>query len=246
MPNRLEGKVVIVTGATRGMGEAIARGIVAHGGKVVLGGRSSVQGQSIADGLGPNAVFAQLDVGSEADWEAAAALASQRFGKIDGLVNCAGVMGKNPLAETSLALLHDLISTNQIGVLLGMKYCIPAMRAAGGGSIVNIGSIGALRGMADISAYSGTKAAVSGISRSAAMELASANIRVNTIHPGVFATQMLEDSMGSEGLVYGAQVTPLGRVGQPHEMVGPVVFLLSEESSFVTGSTLSVDGGLSL
>jgi 3alpha(or 20beta)-hydroxysteroid dehydrogenase len=246
MTNRLDGKVVIVTGATRGMGEAIARGIVANGGKVVLGGRGAAQGRAVADSLGGNAIFSQLDVGNEADWEAVTTLTLQRFGKIDGLVNCAGVMGKNPLAETSVELLYSLISTNQIGVLLGIKHCVPAMRVAGGGSIVNIGSIGALRGMADISGYSGTKAAVSGISRSAAMELASANIRVNTIHPGVFATQMLDESMGSEGEIYGAKVTPLGRVGQPHEMAGPVVFLLSDESSFVTGSTLSVDGGLSL
>lgn len=246
MDRRLDGKVVIVTGATRGMGAAIARGIVAHGGKAVLGGRSSAQGQELADKLAPNAVFAPLDVSSEADWSAIVTLALQQFGRIDGLVNCAGVMGKNPIAETSLALLHDLIATNQIGVLLGMKHTVPSMREVGGGAIVNIGSIGALRGMADISAYSGTKAAIHGITRSAAMELANSNIRVNTIHPGVFATQMLEDSMGSEGLTYGAQVTPLGRVGQPEEMIGPVVFLLSDESSFVTGSTLSVDGGLSL
>lgn len=243
---RLQGKVVIVTGATRGMGEAIARGIVAQGGKVVLGGRSAAKGQAVAQDIGPNAVFSSLDVGSESDWSAMVSLALRSFGRIDGLVNCAGLMGKNPLAETSLPLLHDLIATNQIGTLLGIKYTVPAMRKSGGGTIVNIGSIAALRGMADISAYSGTKAAIYGITRSAAMELASDNIRVNTINPGVFATQMLEDAMGSEGLTYGAQVTPLGRVGQPEEMVGPVVFLLSDESSFVTGSTLSVDGGLSL
>jgi 3alpha(or 20beta)-hydroxysteroid dehydrogenase len=246
MNKRLEGKVVIVTGATRGMGAAIARGVAAQGGKVVMGGRSAAAGLAVAEGLGANAVFAQLDVGNEADWVVIVELALRTFGRIDGLVNCAGLMGKNPLSETSLELLRELIATNQIGALLGIKHTVPAMREAGGGSIVNIGSIAALRGMADISAYSGTKAAICGITRSAAMELASDNIRVNTIHPGVFATQMLEDAMGSEGLTYGAQVTPMGRVGQPEEMVGPVVFLLGDESSFVTGSTLSVDGGLSL
>jgi 3alpha(or 20beta)-hydroxysteroid dehydrogenase len=246
MNDRLSGKVTIVSGGTRGMGEAVVRGIVAAGGQVVLGGRDEPKGLAIAASLGPAARYVRLDVASEDDWRSVHAAAIDAFGRIDGLVNMAGLMGNNPLAETALELVGSLVATNQTSVLLGIKHVVGAMRAAGGGSIVNIGSVAVRRGMAGISAYSGVKAAVAGITRAAAMELAPENIRVNTIHPGVFQTRMLEEAMGTEGITYGAQVTPLGRVAQPEEMVGPIVFLLSDESSFVTGAELSVDGGLSL
>ena len=167
-------------------------------------------------------------------------------GKIDGLVNNAGLMGKNPVAETSTDLLADLVSANQTAVLLGIKHVVGPMRAAGGGGIVNIGSIVVRRGMAWVSAHSGAKAAVAGITRSVAMELGPDQIRVNLIHPGAFATRMLAENVGEEeGRAYGA-TSPLRRVGMPAEIVGPVLFLLSDESSYVTGAELDVDGGLSL
>jgi 3alpha(or 20beta)-hydroxysteroid dehydrogenase len=246
MSRRLEGKTIIVTGGTRGMGEAIVRGVVAHGGNAVFGGRDSDAGQAIERELGASARFFRLDVRSEADWRAIVAGALEIFGSVDGLVNNAGAMGKNPLAETSLDMATDIVMTNQIAVLLAIKHVVGPMRRAGKGSIVNIGSIAAHRAFSGLSAYSGTKAAVAGITRAAAMELAAEQIRVNTIHPGTFDTQMLTDNMGAEGAAYGAEVTPLKRVGQPSEMVGPVVFLLSDDASFVTGAELAVDGGLAL
>jgi 3alpha(or 20beta)-hydroxysteroid dehydrogenase len=246
MAGRFEGKVVVVTGGTRGMGEAIVRQLIAEGCTVVFGGRDLRAGGVIADQLGPAAHFVKLDVACEADWRSIVDLALGISGKIDGLVNNAGVSMANPLAETSVEVLADLVAVNQTGVLLGIKHVVGPMRAAGGGSIVNIGSVAVRRGMAGLSAYSGVKAAVAGISRAAAMELAPDQIRVNTVHPGPFATKMLTDALGEEGLAYVASVTPLGRVGQPREIAGPVLFLLCEESSYVTGAELSVDGGRGL
>lgn len=246
MKKRFEGKVVLVTGGTRGMGEAIVRQLVAEGCTVAFGGRSVAAGEAIAEELGPAARFVQLDVASETDWSNFVAVALGICGRIDGLVNNAGLSAANELASTSAEVLADLIAVNQTGVMLGIKHVVTPMRAAGGGSIVNIGSVAVLRGMAGLSAYSGVKAAVAGMTRAAAMELAPDQIRVNTIHPGPFATQMLTDAMGEEGLAIAASLTPLGRVGQPEEIAGPVLFLLSDESSFVTGAELSVDGGRGL
>jgi 3alpha(or 20beta)-hydroxysteroid dehydrogenase len=243
---RFEDTVTIVTGGTRGMGEAVVRGLVAEGGRVVFGGRDEARGSAIEGELEGAAKFVRHDVGDEESWKDVVRVALDITGRIDGLVNNAGLMGQNPVAETSIELLAKLVSTNQTAVLLGIKHVVGPMRAVGRGSIVNIGSVVVRRGMALVSAYSGAKAAVAGITRSVAMELASDRIRVNAIHPGFFATQMLTDSMGEEGMVIGAETTPLGRVATTDEMVGPVLFLLSDESSFVTGAELDVDGGLSL
>lgn len=243
MPSRLDGQVIIVTGGTRGMGEATVRGIVEGGGQVVFGGRDVVAGEALALELGENAMFVRQDTADEADWVAIVKTAVQAFGRIDGLVNNAGMMGKNPIAETDMALAAELVATNQTAILLGMKHVVPAMRRAGGGSIVNIGSVAVGRGMALISAYSGTKGAVAAISRSAAAELGPDGIRVNTVHPGPIATRMLDDSMGPNAQELIAELTPLGRVGQPSEIAAPVIFLLSADSSYMTGAELAVDGG---
>jgi 3alpha(or 20beta)-hydroxysteroid dehydrogenase len=246
MKQRFEDTVTIVTGGTRGMGEALVRGLVAEGGRVVFGGRDEVAGSAIDRELRGRAIYVRQDVGNEDDWKEVVSVALEITGTIDGLVNNAGLMGHNPVAETSMDLLAKLVSTNQTAVLLGIKHVVGPMRAAGRGSIVNTGSVVVRRGMAFVSAYSGAKAAVAGITRSAAMELAPDNIRVNAVHPGFFATQMLIDGVGDEGMAVGTATTPLGRVASADEIVGPVLFLLSDESSFVTGAELDVDGGLSL
>jgi 3alpha(or 20beta)-hydroxysteroid dehydrogenase len=246
MAGRLSGKVAIVTGGTRGMGEAIVRGIVAESGKVVFGGRDEAAGNAIASDLGNGAYFVRQDVALEEDWRKIVAAALQKFGRINGLVNNAGSMGQHGVSEITMDLAQSLFATNQLAVLLGIKHVVGPMRSIGSGSIVNIGSVAVRRGMARISAYSGVKSAVSGITRSTAMELAPENIRVNAIHPGTFDTRMLAESMGADALAYAADVTPMNRAGNPREMTGPVVFLLSDESSYVTGAELPVDGGLSL
>ena len=246
MPSRLDGQVIIVTGGTRGMGEATARGIVESGGKVVFGGRDSASGDVIAAELGENARFVRQDPASEADWVTIVRTAVEVFGRVDGLVNNAGMMATNPLTETDAGLVSELVATNQTAILLGMKHAVPEMRKLGGGSIVNIGSVAVARGMAQISAYSGTKAAVAAMSRSAAVELGPDNIRVNTVHPGAIATKMLDDNVGPNAREIVAQLTPLGRVGEPSEIAAPVIFLLSADSSYVTGAEIAVDGGRAL
>jgi len=235
-----------VTGGTRGMGEAIVRGLVDEGGRVVFGGRDESAGRVLQEELSDAALYVRQDVGVEADWEQIVATALGITDRIDGLVNNAGVMGHNSVAETSLEQHAQLVATNQTAVLLGIKHVVGPMRTAGRGSIVNIGSVVVRRGWPLVSAYSGTKAAVAGITRSAAMELAPNNIRVNAIHPGSFDTEMLTVGFGENALAIAAEAAPLGRVGDSSEMVGPVLFLLSDDSSYVTGAELDVHGGLSL
>jgi 3alpha(or 20beta)-hydroxysteroid dehydrogenase len=243
MPSRLDGRVIIVAGGTRGMGEAIVRGIDASGGKVVFGGRDSSSGMAIARELGGDAMFVGLDVTSEQAWREIVQQAVATFGRVDGLVNCAGISESMSLGETDLGRVAQLVATNQTSFLMGMKHVLPAMRAVGGGSIVNIGSVSATRGFVNLTAYAATKGAVAALSKSAALELAPEGIRVNTIHPGPFMTKMLMDSLGEGAHEFVAKVTPMARGGEPAEIAGPVIFLLSDDSSFVTGAELAVDGG---
>lgn len=243
---RLAGKAVIVTGATRGMGEAIARGVTEMGGGVILCGRDALAGARIADELGDAALYLPLDVADEAAWPAVVAAGLDRFGTVTGLVNNAGLGIGKTMAEMATAEIMQLIAVNQLGVWHGMRAVAPAMRAAGGGSIVNIGSAAGIRAHAGVVAYSGTKAAVVGMSLSAAAELAPDNIRVNVIHPGFFDTRLLDESSHGRGREMGVKRTPLGRVAQPGEIVGATTFLLSDESAFVTGAQLTVDGGLTM
>jgi 3alpha(or 20beta)-hydroxysteroid dehydrogenase len=243
MEQRLSGKTIIVSGGTRGMGEAVVRGIVRHGGQVAFGGRDAAAGNAIAQELGADALFVPQDVSLAADWKNIVHQAQERFGAISGLVNNAGYAGSGRLAKITDDEIHKTIAVNQIGVLLGMRELLPALAANGGGSIVNISSSAGVKAHAGINAYAGAKAAVIGMTRSAALELAPQRIRVNAIIPGFFATRLLDESSRGTGRERGAALTPLGRTAEPEEMVGPVVFLLSDESSFVTGAQLAVDGG---
>jgi 3alpha(or 20beta)-hydroxysteroid dehydrogenase len=240
----LDKQVIVVSGGTRGMGEASVRGLVASGAQVVFGGRDEAAGKAIEASLGGQARFAKLDVAREQDWENIFRLAKTQFGPVTGLLNNAGLLLQKAITDVTVSELEQLMRVNQIGVLLGMKHAVPAMREAGHGSIVNIGSVGAHKGFPGISAYSGSKAALVGITLSAALELAPDRIRVNIIHPGPFETSMLKQSLA--GSAVDGRVTPLNRVGQPREIAALVVYLLSDDSSFVTGAQIAMDGGQSV
>jgi 3alpha(or 20beta)-hydroxysteroid dehydrogenase len=243
MAGRLSGKIVLLSGGTRGMGEAQVRGMVREGAEVVFGGRDRAAGTAIAESLGGKAHFVPLDVTRSADWKAATDFTLAKFGRIDGLVNNAGVGATRPLVDIDDAEWADIIAVNQNGVFFGMREGARAMLRSGGGSIVNVASPAGTKAHANLVAYSAAKAAVIGMSRAAAKELAPQGIRVNVFIPGFFATRLLVETTSSAALDRGAQLTPLGRVAQPEESVGAMIYLLSDESGFVTGTQIVADGG---
>lgn len=243
MAGRLDKKIIVLSGGTRGMGEAQVRGMVREGAEVVFGGRDKAAGTAIEAGLNGAAHYVPLDVTRTGDWKAIVDFAVDRFGRIDGMVNNAGVGATHALTEISDEAWADIIAVNQTGVFLGMREGARAMLASGGGSIVNVASPAGTKAHAMLVAYSAAKAAVIGMSRAAAKELAPRGIRVNVMIPGFFATRLLTETTNSQALERGAQLTPLGRVAQPDESVGAMLYLLSDESSFVTGTEIVVDGG---
>ncbi|MFI9049332.1 SDR family NAD(P)-dependent oxidoreductase [Streptomyces sp. NPDC053427] len=255
---KLAGRVVLITGAARGQGEQEARLFAAEGARVVLGDVLDGPGEALAKELGEDrARYVHLDVSQEADWEAAVAAAKAAFGKIDGLVNNAGILRFNELVNTPLAEFQQVVQVNQVGAFLGMKAVTPELAAAGGGTIVNTASYTALTGMAFLTSYAATKAAIVGMTRVAAMELAGKGIRVNAMCPGAVDTPMTNpdrvaadggpkaaDAAGSAALdeFYG-KVVPMGRIGQPEEVARLALFLSCEDSSYITGQPFVIDGG---
>ncbi|MFJ9445106.1 SDR family NAD(P)-dependent oxidoreductase [Kitasatospora sp. NPDC101235] len=238
---RLTGKVVLISGAARGQGAAEARLFVREGAKVVLGDVRHEEGRALAEELGPDACYGELDVRDEDAWRAVVALARETYGRLDALVNNAGIVRHQPLERTSVAEYREVVEVNQVGVFLGIRSVVPAMRAAGGGSIVNIASIGGLSGMPAMSAYCATKFAVVGMSRSAAMELGPSGIRVNSICPGHIDTPMNDlPKLNTQWLTRGL---PLRRTGTAEEVAALALFLASDESSYCTGSEFVADGG---
>ncbi len=239
---RLDGKVVLISGAARGQGEAEARLFVAEGAQVVLGDIRDELGAKVAVDLADAAVYTHQDVRVEQDWADAVRLATDRYGRLDALINNAGVVRHQTLERTTRQDYLDLVEVNQVGVFLGMRAVIPALRGNGGGSIVNIASIGGMSGMPMMSAYCATKYAVIGMSRSAAMELGPVGIRVNSICPGHIDTPMNQTpaKVDPKWLTRGL---PLRRPGQADEVAWLALFLASDESSYCTGSEFVVDGG---
>lgn len=241
--NRLKGKVAVVTGAARGMGEAEAKLFVAEGAKVVLTDVNVNAGESLAEQLGPDALFLRHDVASETDWEQVLGLVHERFGRLDILVNNAGLYRGADLVNTDLATYEQLFRVNQVGVFLGMRGAAASMIKRGeGGSIVNISSIAGLRGTSGMFAYASSKWAARGMSRAAAAELAQYKIRVNSIHPGLTATGMLSD-MTVEQLELLRKKVPMGRLGTPDEVANLALFLASDEAAYITGAEVQIDGG---
>jgi 3alpha(or 20beta)-hydroxysteroid dehydrogenase len=235
---RLEGKVVLISGAARGIGEADARVLVAEGASVLIADVLADKGAALADELGERAAFVSLDVTRAENWAAAVALAESRFGVLTGLVNNAAIAVIASLEATTEAQFRRSIEVNQIGVLLGMQAVLPAMRRAGGGSIVNMSSIAGMAGSAGVFPYTATKWAVRGMTKAAAIELAADRIRVNSVHPGPVITPM------TEAFIRSPERIPLLRHGQPEEIARLVAYLLSDESSFTTGAEHVIDGGM--
>jgi 3alpha(or 20beta)-hydroxysteroid dehydrogenase len=240
-PGRVEGKVALISGGARGMGAEDARLLVAEGAKVVVGDIRDDEGKALADELnaiGDSARYVHLDVTQLDQWEAAVATATGEFGKLDVLVNNAGIVAAGPLREFRMDKWQKVIDVNLTGTFLGMRASVDAMTAAGRGSIINVSSIEGIRGAPMVHPYVASKWAVRGITKSAALELAPLNIRVNSLHPGFIRTPMTAHL--PEDMV----TIPLGRPAESREVATFVVFLASDESSYATGSEFIVDGGL--
>ncbi|MFJ8774018.1 SDR family NAD(P)-dependent oxidoreductase [Streptomyces microflavus] len=251
---KLDGRVVLVTGAARGQGEQEARLFAAEGARVVIADVLVEQGESLAKELGEEvARFVRLDVGSEEGWAEAVGVAKDAFGKIDGLVNNAGILRFNELVNTPLAEFEQVVRVNMTGAFLGIRAVAPEIEAAGGGTIVNTSSYTGLTGMALVGAYAATKHAVLGLTKVAAVELAGKGVRVNAICPGAIDTAMSNpalldpdaDLSRSDAALdaYYRKLVPMGRIGRPEEVAALALFLTSGDSSYVTGQPFVIDGG---
>ena len=240
---RLEGKVVIVTGAASGQGAAEVQRMAAEGARVVVADVDA-RGAEVAASIGSDrAVFERLDVASADDWTRVVSATVEREGRIDVLVNNAAVFRLARFDQTDEALFDQVMRVNQRGTFLGMRAVLPAMRAAGGGSIINIGSTSGLRAVPGMWAYGSSKWAIRGMTRHAALELAAENIRVNCVFPGTIDTPMLA-ALPDQARAALAPMVPMGRLGTPEEVANLVCFLASDEARYVTGGEFAVDGAM--
>ena len=243
---RLEGKVALISGGARGMGATKAKLFAREGAKVVIGDILEAEGRQTEaeiNEIGGECRFIRLDVTSEADWARAVAEAVAIFGKLDILVNNAGIDQIASVEDTSESEWDLVMAINAKGVFLGTKAAIPEMRKAGGGSIVNISSIVALVG-GRTTGYAASKGAVRLLTKSTAIQYAAEGIRTNSVHPGVIETPMSQDLLADPAYrEMRAQRIPMGRIGTSEDVAYGVLFLASDESSFMTGSELVIDGG---
>ncbi|WP_432284923.1 SDR family oxidoreductase [Aminobacter sp. BA135] len=242
---RFEGKTVLITGGARGQGAAEAVQIASEGGRVVIGDILDEQGKQLAATVGEKASYVHLDVTSEQDWRSLIRCLEEKGTGLHGLVNNAAIYEPLPMRDTSVALLEKHFRVNQLGCFLGMREVSPLIEASGGGAIVNISSVAGMRGSRTCMAYSATKWALRGMTKCAALELAPAGVRVNSIHPGWVDTEMLlaEDPSDRERQY---ALIPLKRAGTVDEVADLVLFLLSNESRYITGAEIAIDGGLLL
>ena len=243
---RLEGKVAIISGGARGLGAAEARLFASEGAKVGIGDIREEEGRALEAeirGTGGEAMFVRLDVTDEGQWSDAVDAVMTAYGRLDILVNNAGILEHGTVEETSAESWDRTMDVNSRGVFLGTKAAIPAMRESGGGSIVNISSVAGLIGGL-MTAYNASKGAVRLLTKSTAVQYAAENIRVNSVHPGPTDTDMLDVFFREEGAREArAADTPIPRLGKPEDIAYGVLFLASDESSYMTGAELVIDGG---
>jgi 3alpha(or 20beta)-hydroxysteroid dehydrogenase len=235
---RVEGRVAIVTGGSRGMGAAHVRALVGEGARVVIADVLDEPGAALEAELSGAARYIHLDVTSEQEWERAVAFAVAEFGAVDILVNNAGISNAFPLIDFPMDAWNALIAVNLTGTFLGMRAVAPVMTEAGRGSIVNVSSIEGIQAVPQHHAYVASKFAIRGITKSAALELGPSGIRVNSIHPGLIETPM------TAGMDSGIMNIALKRAAQPSEVSSLVLFLASDDSSYSTGSEFVIDGGV--
>ena len=237
-PGRVQTKGAIVTGGTGGRGGTNARALVAEGAKVVVADLDDAKGEALARELGPDARYVHLDVTSEDEWAAAVAATLDAFGRVDVLVNNAGIANGGPITEFDVAAWRRIIDINLTGTFLGIRAVSPIMAKAGAGSIINISSVEGMRGSAGLHGYVASKFGVRGLTKSVALDLGPYGVRVNSVHPGFISTPMTA-SLNPDDLLI-----PLGRPAAPEEVSRMIVFLASDEASYSTGSEFVVDGGL--
>ena len=243
--NRLDGKVALITGGARGQGAAEAELFIEAGAQVVVTDVLDEEGAATAERLGDACTFLHHDVSSEDEWSSVVDAVVAQHGRIDVLVNNAGIFMTVGLVDTTMELWDRMIAINQTGVFLGMKAVAPIMRENGAGSIINISSIAGMKSAAGAHAYSATKWAVRGMTKSAAVELAPSGVRVNSVHPGIIATEML-NQFGSAVRERIEASIPMGRVAEADEVGLLVRFLASDDSSYCTGQEFVIDGGLTV
>jgi len=241
---RIDGKVALISGGARGQGAAAARAFTREGAKVVIGDILDEDGKQLADEIGESAVYVHLDVTREDDWAGAVEEGERMFGRIDVLLNNAGILKFARLVDMTPEEYMSVINVNQTGVFLGMRAVVAAMKKAGGGSIINVSSVEGLRGSPGLVAYVASKFAVRGMTKAAAVELGRDGIRVNSIHPGIVDTPMTRNA-GLEGMDIDALFSsiPIRRAGVPEDIVAMAIFLASDDSAYCTGAEFVVDGG---
>ena len=246
---RFENQVVIVTGGAQGIGEATVRLFAAEGARVVIADLLEEKGEALAADIDPGsgqAVFSRLDVSDEANWAAVVADTVARFGRVDVLVNNAGMMQFSPVEGLDAGEAHTSLSVNLLGPMLGAKHVVPAMKEAGKGVIVNISSMAGLLGLSGFSTYTASKWGLRGLTKTQALELGPSGIRVCSVHPGGVDTVMANpDRRTGEELQASYQSNPLRRIGQPDELARVIAFLASDDASYMNGAELAVDGGSS-
>ena len=245
---RLEGKVALISGGARGQGEAEGRLFVAEGAKVVLGDILEVEGEAAAADIregGGDASFVRLDVASEDDWRAAIDYTLETYGRLDILINNAAIYSRTPIVDTDLEEWRRIMEINSTGVFLGTKHAVPAMQRSGGGSIINISSTAGLVGSIRGSAYGASKGSVRLFTKYTALQHAADGIRANSIHPGPIDTEMIAENLSTpDGRAESESRVPLQRIGTVMDVAYGALFLASDDSSYMTGAELVIDGGV--